>query len=392
VTKATVLYTSADASPQSGAFRSLLYMAKGAGEKGIRSLLVTSVEDRDTTVRLAGDNLPLIFLQLPRAKRNQPLGYYLRYLQQNASAILQLSRIIRREEVDVVHANEILDLYAALAAKLAGVPCVWHVRASFAAGSLSYRLIPRIAYLFATRIVTVSHSVRRDLFYRHRPDSAKIRVLHNPGPDPAEFHPSLDGGMVREALNLDASQPLVVLVAKLIEHKGHETFIRSVPAVVERFPAAKFAVVGGELPGAHHQAYAKRLRSLPGQLGVEGSVIFTGFRSDVPGIMAAADVVVHSATYRDPFPGVVLQGMATGKPVIATNLGGTSEQLEDGVSGVLIEPGDPALLAQKVIELLSNDERRLSLGQAAARRIQEQFTAERFFAELMAIYEELLAE
>src|SRR5690606_3484787 len=107
-------------------------------------------------------------------------------------------------------------------------------------------------------------------------------------------------------------------------------------------------------------------------------------------IMAAADLVVHCSTYPDPFPGVVLQGMATGKAVIATHLGGTKEQIEDGISGVLIEPNQPDQLAHAIIELLNDDERRLSLGARAARSVREQFTTERFLAGLTEIYDELL--
>lgn len=387
--RATVLYTSADASLQSGAFRSLLFMASQSCKMGVRPVLVTSAEDRETTINAVENNQPAYYLRLPRAKRNQPLGYYLRYLWQNVATILQLREIIRRENVDIVHANEILDFYAPIAARLAGIPCVWHVRTSFAPGSLYHRLIPRIAHRLASRIVVVSNSVREDLFCQQGLDSTRTRVLYNPGPDPDIYHPGIDGSRIREEFDL-GEQPLVVLVAKLIEDKGHETLIASVPLVIEQLPSVKFMVVGGELPGKHHEAYARKLRSLPRKLGVEQSVIFTGYRPDIPEIMAAADLVVHCSTYPDPFPGVVLQGMATGKAVIATHLGGTKEQIDDGISGVLIEPNQPDQLAHAIIELLNDDERRLSLGARAARSVREQFTTERFLAGLTEIYDELL--
>src|SRR5690606_34953275 len=175
-------------------------------------------------------------------------------------------------------------------------------------GSLYHRLIPRIAHRLASRIVVVSNSVREDLFCQQGLDSTRTRVLYNPGPDPDIYHPGIDGSRIREEFDL-GEQPLVVLVAKLIEDKGHETLIASVPLVIEQLPSVKFMVVGGELPGKHHEAYATKLRSLPRKLGVEQSVIFTGYRPDIPEIMAAADLVVHCSTYPDPFPGVVLQGM-----------------------------------------------------------------------------------
>lgn len=392
LTPITVLYTSADASLQSGAFRSLLYMSNGVQEKGIRSLLITPIEERDATEKLISETQEVCFLQLPQIKRSKSAIYYLYYAKHTFFAIKHLLQIIRKEKVDIIHVNEVLDFYAAVAAKLAGIPCIWHVRANFRANSLLNRLVPRIVNYLATRIVVVSNSVQEHMFVSQGLNSEKIRVLYNPGPSPNEFHPSVDGKKIREEFNLVEKQPLIVLVAKLIKEKGHETFICSVPEVVAHFPDAKFMIVGGELSGDRHQIYARKLRELPGELGVEKSVMFTGFRSDVAQIMAAADIVVHCSTFPDPFPGVVLQGMASGKAVISTNLGGTKEQIEDNVSGILIKSEDPRLLAQTIKKLLANEERRHSLGEAAVCKIQKQFTSEQFFSQLVEIYEELSAK
>ncbi len=183
----------------------------------------------------------------------------------------------------------------------------------------------------------------------------------------------------------------MVLVAKLSGRKGHETLIQAAPHVLAQFPGTRFMIVGGELEGAHHRSYANKLKALPRELGVQDKVIFTGYRPDIPQIMAAADIVVQGATYPDPFPGVVLQGMAVGKPVIASNLGGPAEQIENRVSGLLVEPGNPATLAETICCLLGDERKRRSLGRAAANRVQPMFTAELFFQKLSGLYERLLS-
>ena len=106
--------------------------------------------------------------------------------------------------------------------------------------------------------------------------------------------------------------------------------------------------------------------------------------------MAAADVITHCATHPDPFPGVVLQGMALGKAVIASDLGGAREQIEDGVSGALVPPGDPSALAEVICSLLKDPDERASLGQAAARRVTSDFTSESFYRQLSHVYRRLI--
>ncbi|MGH3059202.1 MAG: glycosyltransferase family 4 protein, partial [Gaiellaceae bacterium] len=178
--------------------------------------------------------------------------------------------------------------------------------------------------------------------------------------------------------------------AKLGRRKGHEVLIRAAPQVIASFPTARFLLVGGTLEGAHHRSYAEELRQLPAKLGVERSVTFLGYRRDVAAIMAAADVVTHCSTYPDPFPGVVLQGMAMAKPVVASDLGGPREQIEDHVSGVLVRPDDPSALADAICALLEAPEWRASLGREAAFRVRSLFSTDSFYRQLSEIYRRLI--
>ena len=216
-------------------------------------------------------------------------------------------------------------------------------------------------------------------------------MIHDPGPDPSKFHPGVDGISVRKEFGLDQDTFLVTLVAKLADRKGHETLIRAIPQVLAAFPDTYFMIVGGGLDGDHHREYARGLKSLPRELGVGEKVIFTGFRSDIPQIMAASDIITHCSTYPDPFPGVVLQGMALGKPVIASNLGGPREQIKDQVSGLLVEPGNPTALAEAICSLLEDEEKRASLGKAAASRAKSTFTSDLYFQKLSNLYERLIS-
>ena len=390
-TAPTVLYTSADVDLQGGALRCLFDMGNEIGNWGYRPVLVLSKDQVGSSPKHENGSVRTYALPLPRPKRGKSIGSYLRDIVETARSARRLASIIRRERVSVVHVNEILDVYGGIAARLAGVPCVWHVRADISSWPLPLRkLLPRIVARLSSEIIAVSASVEEEVFQRQGVETPKVSVIHDPGPDPSAFRPDLDGAAIRRELGLDDRTGLVVLVAKMVEPKGHEVLIRAVPNVLASFPDAHFLIVGGDLDGSHHQEYAARLRRLPSQLGIGSSVTFAGYRSDIPEIMAAADVVTHCSTHPDPFPGVVLQGMALGKAVVASDIGGPREQIEDGRSGVLVAPGDSAALARAISDLLGDPGKRATLGHCAATRVRDKFTSDLFYRRLSETYGDLI--
>ncbi len=386
-----VLYTSADADSQGGALRCLFDMGNEIGNWGYQPILVLSQAQAGSSPTHEEGSVRTYALPLPRPKRGRSIGSYLLDIVETMRSARRLASIIRKERVSVVHVNEILDVYGGIAARIAGVPCVWHIRADISAWPFALRaVLPRIVAWLSSEIIAVSASVEEEVFRLQGIDTPKVSVIHDPGPDPSAFRPDLNGTSVRRELGLDDHVGIVVLVAKMVEPKGHEVLIRAVPTVLASLPDTHFVIVGGEVEGSHHQRYAAHLRRLPSELGVESAVTFTGYRSDVPAIMAAADVVTHCSTHPDPFPGVVLQGMALGKAVVASDIGGPREQIEDGVSGVLVAPGDPVELARAIIDLLGDPPKRASLGSVAATSVRDRFTSDGFYRRLAGAYDDLI--
>lgn len=387
-----VLYTSADADRQGGALRCLFDIGNEIGNWGFQPIFVLSKEQGGGSSKsLESGSVPIYSLSLPRPKRGRSIVSHIRDIVETLRSARRLANIIRRERVSVVHVNEILDVYGGIAAKIARVPCVWHVRADISSWPFALRaLLPRIVARLSSEIIAVSASVEEEVFRLQGVDTPKVSVIHDPCPDPSAFRQDLSGETFRRELGLDDRAGLVVLVAKMVEPKGHEVLIRAAPDVLASFSNAHFVIVGGDLDGPHHQRYAERLRRLPAELGVEAAVTFTGYRTDIPQIMAAADVVTHCSTHPDPFPGVVLQGMALGKAVVASDIGGPREQIEDGCSGVLVTPGDPAALARAISDLLGDPARRASLGSVAAMRVREKFSSDRFYRRLAEAYGDLI--
>mgnify|MGYP003287712633 CR=1 FL=1 len=366
-------------------------MSREIVDWGYQPVVVLPEEARDALGTDAIDDAATYILPLARVQRSRSLGGQARFFARSAASTYQLARIVRSERASLVHVNEILDVYGATAARLAGVPCLCHLRADLSgAPSAVQALLPRMMAALSTEIVAVSASADEHTFRNPGIATKKVSVVHDPGPDPSIFHPGVDGRSVREELGLAGDPLLVVLVAKLGRRKGHEVLIRAAPRVIASFPTARFLLVGGALEGAHHRSYVEGLKRLPAQLGVERSVTFLGYRPDVPAIMAAADVVTHCSTYPDPFPGVVLQGMAMAKAVVASDLGGPREQIEDHVSGFLVRPDDPSALADAICSLLQAPAWRASLGGEAAVRVRSLFSAESFNRRLSEIYQRLI--
>jgi glycosyltransferase involved in cell wall biosynthesis len=385
-----VLYTSADLDAQGGALRCLLDMGNEIGRWGFRPVLVLS--DRQSASTGDGPRAVTTYrLPLPRPQRGRPVTAYVRDVVETLVNARRLAAIIRRERVAVVHVNEILDVYGGIAARIARVPCVWHVRADISSWPRPLTaLLPWVVGGLSSEVLAVSDSVRTHVFAEHGVRDSKVSVLHDPGPDPATFRPGLDGSAIKRELDVEDEAPIVVLVAKMVEPKGHEVLLRAVPRIIRSFPRARVVVVGGDLEGAHHRAYAERIRRLPADLGVAHAVTFTGYRSDVARIMAAADVVTHCSTHPDPFPGVVLQGMALGKAVVASDIGGPREQIDPGRSGLLVPPADSDALAGAVCWLLGDPDLREALGRVAAREVRTRFAADRFYQRLASSYGRLI--
>jgi glycosyltransferase involved in cell wall biosynthesis len=142
--------------------------------------------------------------------------------------------------------------------------------------------------------------------------------------------------------------------------------------------------------GGKNHRYYKRLKSLVRSLDIDDKIIFTGFRSDIPRFISAFDIVVLASSEPEPFGLVVIEGMAAGKPVIATASGGILDIIEDGVNGLLVPCKDSKAMAEAILEIVFNKDKAQRMGLAARRRVAERFTMERQIKAVEELYDSLL--
>jgi glycosyltransferase involved in cell wall biosynthesis len=301
--------------------------------------------------------------------------------------VLRVARFIRRNDVALVHANSLkADVIGGLAARLARRPLIWHVRDRIAGDYLpgpvvaAFRLLAKFV---PTRVVANSGATLATLRPRHDGGdrrSQRYTVVHDgteAGADPVEAAPAGP-----------AAGPLVGIVGRISPWKGQHVFLRAAAEVHRRFPPARFQIIGSAL--FSEQAYEQEVRTLCTQLGLDGVVEFTGFRSDVPDLIGRLDVLVHASTTGEPFGQVVIEGMAAAKPVVATNGGGVPEIVQDGGTGLLVPMGDPAAMADAIARLLADPDLRRRMGRAGRQRVLEHFTIQRTAEGVQRVYDALL--
>jgi len=245
----------------------------------------------------------------------------------------------------------------------------------------------RIGTFFALRfgvdrIITVSRFLERELVDSYKLDENMIRVIYN-SINTERFNPKVEGDEIRRKYDLE-EVPIVLYLGRLAPYKGVHHLIRAIPLILRVKPEVKFLIAGSR---------RYDMLNLPGMaksLGVRKSVIFTGFVPDklVPKFYACCDVFCYPSLW-EGFGLPVAEAGATGKPVVAFRMCAIPEVVENGLTGLLVEP-DHIQLADAVITLLEDEEMRRKMGQEARNRISRLFSWRRMVEKTLKVYEEVL--
>jgi glycosyltransferase involved in cell wall biosynthesis len=305
-----------------------------------------------------------------------------------ASSILnyigKLSTFLRKLDADLVHANSLKsDIIGAFAAKLAGVPVIWHVRDRIADDYLPRKVVRLFRWMCAyvpDHVIAISEATRATLSNSQEPKDKieqKLTIVHD--------------GIAPEALRISErqwqrqDQVRIGLIGRLSPWKGQHIFLKAAAQVHQLFPDARFEIIGSSLFG--EKEYEEELVKLTEELNLGKSVQFLGFRNNVLDVIEDLDIVVHASTTAEPFGQVVIEGMASQKPVVATKGGGVLEIIEDHQSGLLVPMNDAVAMAAAIIELLNNPEKARQIGLNAQKRVQEHFLIEQTARKVENVYE-----
>lgn len=334
---------------------------------------VTCIRERG---ELAGEvealGIPL-FLQ-PVKRRLSPRGLW------------DLAQLFKREKIDIVHTHMYrANTSATVAARLAGVPVViTHVHSMNTWDTPRQLWMDRMLHPWRDRVLAVSEAVRQNYLQHTGVAPQKVITLYN-GIDLKEYE--IDAAQARakrKELGLAPEHRVVVVVARLVEAKALHFMLEAAAQVVSALSSVRFLMVGdGPLEG--------KLKAQTRQLGLDSHVIFIGQRHDVPAIYAASQAAALSSV-REGFANVVVEAMAAGLPVVATDVGGNREAVVDGHNGFIVPPRQPQAHAAALIKLLSDPLLAGEMGQKGRRRAQEYFSLEKMVKDTESLYDSLAAE
>lgn len=325
-------------------------------------------------------------LARPRMTRNP--AAHLRLLMRFWPNVRELRGLIRETHAQIVHTNGLMNLQAAVAARLEGVRLVWHLHDISAPRAVRAVCLP-LLYAWANRIAVVARALTEFYFPDPARVAARLHVIYPPV-DPAKFNPAVDGSALRAELGIPPEAPVVGTVANLSPGKGIEYLLEAAPQIKQRYPATRFIVVGELL--ANRRAYWAPLVARAKELGLAQDFVFTGFRRDMPSVYRAMTVYAHPSESEACGSMAMLEASASGVPVVVTDVGGTREAVEGDVTGLLIQPRRPAEIAAAVIRLLDSPALAERLATAAVERVTEKFALERCVAEHLRMYNAALAQ
>ncbi|MDL1979311.1 MAG: glycosyltransferase, partial [Deltaproteobacteria bacterium] len=275
-------------------------------------------------------------------------------------------RIGERHDVKIVHLNNILgsQLAGIIASKLLNVPCVAHLR--------HFEETDFITKVYAAMIdhhIAISSAIKENLLNLEVPEN-KISIVWD-AIDLKEFDNSSSYEYLLEEFSINKGEKIFGIFGRIIEWKGIKEFILSADYVFKEVSDAKAFIVGDS--SDDDRGYYDSMIALVRNLGLDDKIVFTGFREDVPALMNMMEVVVHASIQPEPFGMVLIEGMAMGKPVVATKAGGPLDIVDNGESGFLADIGDYMEMGKKITMLLKNPALSKNMGNKAKEKVMNYF-------------------
>jgi glycosyltransferase involved in cell wall biosynthesis len=351
-----ILYFSSFANFRYGGQRSLYHLVCNLdGTRFAPRVIVPSEGELAENLRTRG--VAVSAVDLPRISPGQPVAFW--------RALRRILSIIREGRFDVIHTDGPRNtLYGGIASALAGIPLVWHIRSS------DRDPYDRLLYRLCARLILVADALRGRFDFVSGDE--KFITIHN-GVDLDEFRA---GGSPASALDRCGCLPgdtVIGCFGRVEPMKGQACLIEAMGNVLARHRNLRLLLCG-EITD---ESYRRHCEGIGRRCGIADRVRFLGHHSDVAEMLSAADIAVLPSLSGEAFPRAVIEAMAMGRPVIATDVGGTREAILEGVTGFVVPPGDPEALSDRISRLAGNEAVRAAMGQAARRRAEELFSIEK---------------
>ncbi len=299
----------------------------------------------------------------------------------------QIRNILRKQTINIVHSQGArADVFSRISSRAYDVRNVCTIAMpveGFDVGIVHrviYRVFDRLTERYVDRYIVVSDVLETLLHQQRGVSLERITRIYN-GIEVDEYNDEHRDTQTRAQCGIPDDAFLVVAIGRMVWQKGFDVLIHAWSEIASHVPNARLLFVGdGSLRGT--------LERLTHDVNIRDRVTFRGFEPDVRPLLATADLVAVPSR-REGFPMVILEAMAMAKPIVATRIDGVTEQMVDGVSGLLVPPSDPAALANGIVGLATHRERAVQLGRNARARVQQEFSVRRMVETTDSVYRSL---
>jgi len=356
-----ILYTTSFGHMMGGGQWSLYYLIKHLNKKKFHPIVLCPDKDElaEKMQRIGAD---VIYLKAGR----------IRYL--NPFIIRKFINILKELKISLVHADSSTEtFYAGIAARMLRIPLVWHIRVSEREWFLDW-----VLSLLSTKMILVAGAISRRFSWLK--NYQKMAVIYN-GINLEDFDNFSIASSIREEFNISNDTVLLGCIGRIEKRKGQE----SLASAMRYLDNAKLIFLGiGE------KKYIDDIKMLCNKRGIADRVIFAGARDDIPAILRDIDILVFPSISGEGFPRVILEAMAAGRPVIATDDAGNPEAVEDGLTGYIIPAGNISAIVAKTTELIADAKKRRAMGRAGRKRVEELFTIQKNVKSIQKVYLDIL--
>jgi glycosyltransferase involved in cell wall biosynthesis len=302
--------------------------------------------------------------------------------------VFQTIRILKKEKIQVIHANGLLSLHAVVAGILLRRKICWHLISTLYPSCL-VRILRPLIFNPLVHPVLITHNTA-EYYFGSRKDTAGFKIIFEPV-DLNYFTRSAelieDGKRFTRDLGIEDTTRIVCFIGNINPQKGLEYFIRTASEVKKNYAGkVRFFIIGKTAGG--HENYRSMLQTLIAEREMEDDILFTGALDDLRPVLSRAAIFLMTSI-AEGTPIVILEAMAMEIPVIAPDVGGISDQVIDRKTGIVVPPENVTLTADAVLQVLRNPELGIGMGKEGRKRAEDQFSLERCVDEHYALYNEL---
>lgn len=381
--------------------KKILYLHAGAELYGADNVLLELLKNLDKSKfepyvilpcdgplveKLRENNIWVKVIEYPilRRKYFNPLGIF-NYSKDYLKYSDKINKIVREKEINIIHTNTAAVLEGVYIKKKTKLPLIWHIHEIIVNPKFMHKFLSKVIAKNADEVITVSNAVKHHLestgYFKK-----DIKVIYN-GVDNKIFSPNNESDYIRDEFNIPRDAKIVGMIGRVNAWKGQKDFLKAVEVVLENHQNVYAMLVGGVFEGEEWRI--DELKEIIDSMKNKDRVIFSDYRKDTKNIHTLYNLFVLPSTNPDPLPTVVLEAMASKKPVVGYMHGGICEMVNNGTNGLLAKVGDTKDLADKIDKIISDDNIEKSMSENSLNRQMKMFSLKSYISNFENIYEAL---